>query len=374
MSHAVVGAGGFGLFVFGVLNRLLIVTGLHHILNNIAYFVVGDWHGKTGRPDALLRGRSQRRRVHERVLPGHDVRPARGVPGNVSRGAARSAQGRRRPAAQPGADVVPDRGDRADRVQLHVPRARALRDPRAADRTGGGNHERARGEAGLWLLGRLVRLCAELRQGDEAAAAAAGRCGLCGRVLFDLPLHDPAVRSADAGARAGCARGGGTSGDGRSRGGVRRGAGRGGEPARGGRVHDAAAVAGGRSGAGRRTRAEGAGRARRAAAVGGGGAGRAGADRGRCRDGDARGDRPAGGDIGRGGGGGRLRVARRLCRRDGRRWQHPRGQPAFRAVCGSVSRMPRSVSDDQLVALGARAVVRPGPGTVHILLAEGVGV
>ena len=48
MSHAVVGAGGFGLFVFGVLNRLLIVTGLHHILNNIAYFVVGDWHGKTG--------------------------------------------------------------------------------------------------------------------------------------------------------------------------------------------------------------------------------------------------------------------------------------------------------------------------------------
>ncbi len=48
MSHAVVGAGGLGLFVFGVLNRLLIVTGLHHILNNIAYFVVGDWHGKTG--------------------------------------------------------------------------------------------------------------------------------------------------------------------------------------------------------------------------------------------------------------------------------------------------------------------------------------
>ena len=27
---------------------LLIVTGLHHILNNVAYFIVGDWHGTTG--------------------------------------------------------------------------------------------------------------------------------------------------------------------------------------------------------------------------------------------------------------------------------------------------------------------------------------
>jgi PTS system N-acetylglucosamine-specific IIC component len=44
----VVGAGGLGLFVYGVLNRLLIVTGLHHILNNIAWFIIGDFHGKTG--------------------------------------------------------------------------------------------------------------------------------------------------------------------------------------------------------------------------------------------------------------------------------------------------------------------------------------
>ncbi|HWA92175.1 MAG TPA: N-acetylglucosamine-specific PTS transporter subunit IIBC [Rhizomicrobium sp.] len=47
-SHAVLGAGGFGLFVYGVLNRLLIVTGLHHILNNIAWFILGDYHGTTG--------------------------------------------------------------------------------------------------------------------------------------------------------------------------------------------------------------------------------------------------------------------------------------------------------------------------------------
>ena len=41
-------SGSFGLFVYGVLNRLLIVTGLHHILNNIAWFIIGDFHGKTG--------------------------------------------------------------------------------------------------------------------------------------------------------------------------------------------------------------------------------------------------------------------------------------------------------------------------------------
>ena len=48
LSHGVVSAGGWGLFAFGLLNRLLIVTGLHHILNNVAYFIIGDWHGTTG--------------------------------------------------------------------------------------------------------------------------------------------------------------------------------------------------------------------------------------------------------------------------------------------------------------------------------------
>jgi PTS system N-acetylglucosamine-specific IIC component len=41
-------SGGVGLFIFGLLNRLLLVTGLHHILNNIAWFVLGDFHGTTG--------------------------------------------------------------------------------------------------------------------------------------------------------------------------------------------------------------------------------------------------------------------------------------------------------------------------------------
>jgi len=47
-SRTVVESGGIGLFVYGTLNRLLIVTGLHHIINNAAWFVVGDFAGATG--------------------------------------------------------------------------------------------------------------------------------------------------------------------------------------------------------------------------------------------------------------------------------------------------------------------------------------
>jgi N-acetylglucosamine PTS system EIICBA or EIICB component len=48
LSRSVLDAGPWGLFLYGVLNRVLIVTGLHHILNNIAWFMLGDFHGVTG--------------------------------------------------------------------------------------------------------------------------------------------------------------------------------------------------------------------------------------------------------------------------------------------------------------------------------------
>jgi len=47
-SHSIVGSGEVGLFVYGVLNRLLLVTGLHHIINNLVWFLLGDFHGVTG--------------------------------------------------------------------------------------------------------------------------------------------------------------------------------------------------------------------------------------------------------------------------------------------------------------------------------------
>ncbi len=48
VSQAVLGSGEYGLFAYGVLNRVLIVTGLHHIINNIAWFQLGDFNGVTG--------------------------------------------------------------------------------------------------------------------------------------------------------------------------------------------------------------------------------------------------------------------------------------------------------------------------------------
>ena len=41
-------SGGIGEFSFGFLNRLLIPTGLHHVLNNIAWFTFGEFNGKAG--------------------------------------------------------------------------------------------------------------------------------------------------------------------------------------------------------------------------------------------------------------------------------------------------------------------------------------
>jgi N-acetylglucosamine PTS system EIICBA or EIICB component len=49
VGHALIGAGGLGLFFYGVLNRLLLVTGLHHILNSLVWFVFGSYPGPDGK-------------------------------------------------------------------------------------------------------------------------------------------------------------------------------------------------------------------------------------------------------------------------------------------------------------------------------------
>jgi PTS system N-acetylglucosamine-specific IIC component len=49
IGHALIGAGGLGLFVYGVLNRLLLVTGLHHILNSLVWFVFGSFTAPDGK-------------------------------------------------------------------------------------------------------------------------------------------------------------------------------------------------------------------------------------------------------------------------------------------------------------------------------------
>ena len=43
-----IASGAVGLFSYGTLNRLLIPTGLHHIINSFAWFVFGEFNGATG--------------------------------------------------------------------------------------------------------------------------------------------------------------------------------------------------------------------------------------------------------------------------------------------------------------------------------------
>jgi N-acetylglucosamine PTS system EIICBA or EIICB component len=56
LSRTVVSSGNLGLFVYGVLNRVLIVTGLHHILNNVAWQLLGEYNGVTGDLNRFFKG------------------------------------------------------------------------------------------------------------------------------------------------------------------------------------------------------------------------------------------------------------------------------------------------------------------------------
>ncbi|WP_330665119.1 N-acetylglucosamine-specific PTS transporter subunit IIBC [Tepidibacter sp.] len=56
VGNWIIGAGAAGMFVFGFLNRLLIPTGLHHIINSIVWFVFGSFNGVTGDLNRFLAG------------------------------------------------------------------------------------------------------------------------------------------------------------------------------------------------------------------------------------------------------------------------------------------------------------------------------
>ncbi|WP_229358965.1 N-acetylglucosamine-specific PTS transporter subunit IIBC [Halomonas salipaludis] len=48
LGQWLIDAGELGLFVYGMLNRLLIVTGLHHVLNSLVWFVFGSFEAASG--------------------------------------------------------------------------------------------------------------------------------------------------------------------------------------------------------------------------------------------------------------------------------------------------------------------------------------
>ena len=94
-----------GGFAYGFINRLLIPLGLHHILNNPPWFVFGEYssggevyHGDIAR---FLARRPDRGRVHDRLLPDHDVRPAGRRPRHLARGQAAEQEARRRASCCP---------------------------------------------------------------------------------------------------------------------------------------------------------------------------------------------------------------------------------------------------------------------------------
>ena len=48
LSNWLLGLGGLGAFVYGIAHRLLVPSGLHHILNNFFWFQVGAYQTPTG--------------------------------------------------------------------------------------------------------------------------------------------------------------------------------------------------------------------------------------------------------------------------------------------------------------------------------------
>jgi PTS system N-acetylglucosamine-specific IIC component len=56
LSRSILDSGEIGLFTYGTLNRFLIITGLHHVLNNLAWFLVGDYNGVTGDLNRFIAG------------------------------------------------------------------------------------------------------------------------------------------------------------------------------------------------------------------------------------------------------------------------------------------------------------------------------
>ncbi|MRG87766.1 N-acetylglucosamine-specific PTS transporter subunit IIBC [Salinibacillus xinjiangensis] len=56
LGEWIIGAGSLGAGVYGFLNRLLIPTGLHHVINTLIWFVFGEFEGATGEINRFFAG------------------------------------------------------------------------------------------------------------------------------------------------------------------------------------------------------------------------------------------------------------------------------------------------------------------------------
>ena len=257
-SRAVLDAGGVGLFVYGALNRLLIVTGLHHILNNIAWFLLGDYGGVTGDLKRFFAGDP----TAGRFMAGFFPVMMFGLPGACLAMYVTARPERRR--AVGGLLLSMALTSFLTGVTEPIEFAFMFLAPVLY-----AVHAVLTGVAMVlmhWLEVRLgfgfsagsVRLRAQLPARRAAAVAAAGRRRVFRCVLRAVSLGDPALRPAHAWPRAARRARRTTSARRRRRSRVgatrrarlRAGARRRGEPAFGRRVHDAAAARGRRPGRG----------------------------------------------------------------------------------------------------------------------------
>ncbi len=197
-SNAILGAGSFGLFAYGLLNRILIVTGLHHILNNFAWFIVGDYHGATGDLKRYFAGDPSAGAFMSGFFPVMMF----GLPGaclamyHTARPEA--ARRNRGSACVARIDFVSDRRHRADRIHVHVPRARAVCAPRDCNRPRDGPDGRVRNSTRFQFFRGPVRLLAELQSCAASAAAAADRRRLFRSLLRGVSLLHRAPESCNA--------------------------------------------------------------------------------------------------------------------------------------------------------------------------------
>ncbi len=245
-------SGSFGAFAFGVLNRLLIVTGLHHILNNLVWFVFGSFTDpETGR---VVTGDLARYFAGDpkggQFMAGMFPVMMFGLPA-ACLAMYRNARPERRKLIgglllSMALTAFPHRRHRAGGVRLHVPRAAALPAACAAHRPVHGPHRPARYPPRLHLLRWRHRPRPGLGPFHPRLDALAAGPALCRHLLPGVRLLHPPLQPEDPGPRRRREQRIGRQRRSRARPGIHPRPGWRNQPRSGGRLHHAPASAPGR--------------------------------------------------------------------------------------------------------------------------------
>ena len=169
----IIGAGVIGTFVYGVLNRLLIPIGLHHILNSFIWFVFGEYTTPAGVVATGDLNRFFAGDPHAGMfMGGFYIMMMFGMPA-VALAMYRAAK--------------PENRSKVGGALASV----AVCSPCSTYGYCSVGILFAGHSARLWVLGWFHRLCPELGPGYQADADHSGRAGICGYLLRHLQLGNP---------------------------------------------------------------------------------------------------------------------------------------------------------------------------------------